>query len=81
MKIKSTSFCIEILKKKKSIISGDLKKEYKFWFKDRKKKKKKRWKIFAQRNLLPSIVSNDTIGPLYKHYSLGEEENCLVELC
>lgn len=27
--IKSTSFCIEILKKK-SIISGDLKKEYKF---------------------------------------------------
>lgn len=40
MKIKSTSFCIEILKKKKSIISGDLKKEYKFWFKDRKKKKK-----------------------------------------
>lgn len=80
MKIKSTSFCIEILKKKKSIISGDLKKEYKFWSKDRKKKKK-RWKIFAQRNLLPSIVSNDTIGPLYKHYSLGEEENCLVELC
>lgn len=30
---------------------------------------------------LPSIVSNDTIGPWYKHYSLGEEENCLAELC
>lgn len=38
MKIKSTNFCVEILKKKKSIISGDLKKEYKFWSKDRKKK-------------------------------------------
>lgn len=30
---------------------------------------------------LPSIISNDTIGPSCKHYSLGEEENCLVELC
>lgn len=78
MKIKSTSFCIEILKKKKSIISGDLKKEYKFWSKDRKKKAMKN---ICTKNLLPSIVSNDTIGPLYKHYSLGEEENCLVELC